>query len=275
VPEPEEEPKYGLGRGLVEGIPAAFRSRGMFGDIAAYVTFVGYPRSGHSLVGSLINAHPEALIAHELDAIALIERRFPRSLLFGLLVARDHEFAEGGRRWGQWDYAVPGGSQGTWTSLRVIGDKKGGRTTQRLAANPDLVDRLERTVKVPLRFVHVVRDPFDMAARMSLRGRTLEDAIVRCGRFADDVALIRARVSGDRWHDIRLEGLIADPYGELGSLLGFLGLPSPAGFLEACARVLLPAPHRTSDEVGWTPELTAMVNAIVERHPAHFAGYRR
>jgi hypothetical protein len=49
----------------------------MFRDITAYVTSVGYPRSGHSLVGSLINAHPEALIAHELDAIALIDAGSP------------------------------------------------------------------------------------------------------------------------------------------------------------------------------------------------------
>ena len=31
--------------------------------------FIGYPRSGHSLVGSLIDAHQHAVVAHEVDII--------------------------------------------------------------------------------------------------------------------------------------------------------------------------------------------------------------
>ena len=41
----------------------------MFETIQLYCMFVGYPRSGHSLVGTLLDAHPDIVIAHELDAL--------------------------------------------------------------------------------------------------------------------------------------------------------------------------------------------------------------
>ncbi|MEA2580014.1 MAG: hypothetical protein QOE83_906 [Actinomycetota bacterium] len=275
MPGIEEEPRYGAARAWTLGIPAAVRSRRMFDAVEAFVVFVGYPRSGHSLVGSLINAHPEALIAHELDAVRLIGHRVPRSLLFGLLMERDREFASGGRRWGEWDYAVPGGSQGRLTTLRVIGDKKGGRTTQSLAKDPALIDRLARTVRVPLRIVHVIRDPFDIAARMSLRGRTVDAAMARLAMFAEGTARIRNHVPLQGWHDLGLERLIAHPRDELRSLLEFLSLPATPDYLEACASIILPSPHRTSEEVDWTPSSIKAGEAIIERYPQHFGTYRR
>jgi len=59
-----------------------------FSKLRNFVLFVGYPRSGHSLVGSLIDAHPHAIIAHEVKILAyvsgltLIEHSFyPTSLI--------------------------------------------------------------------------------------------------------------------------------------------------------------------------------------------------
>src|SRR5688572_9593174 len=68
-------------------------------DVRGYCMFVGYPRSGHSLVGSLLNAHPNVVIAHELDALKYVERGVSRGGLFSLILRRDRRFAEMGRRW--------------------------------------------------------------------------------------------------------------------------------------------------------------------------------
>jgi phage terminase large subunit-like protein len=43
--------------------------RNRFHDVGVFCIFIGYPRSGHSLVGSLLNAHPEVIISHELDVL--------------------------------------------------------------------------------------------------------------------------------------------------------------------------------------------------------------
>lgn len=37
--------------------------------IHTFVLFVGYPRSGHSLIGSIMDAHPNVIIAHEVKQL--------------------------------------------------------------------------------------------------------------------------------------------------------------------------------------------------------------
>lgn len=38
-------------------------------ELRTFLFFIGYPRSGHSLIGSIIDAHPQAIVAHEYDVI--------------------------------------------------------------------------------------------------------------------------------------------------------------------------------------------------------------
>jgi len=45
----------------------------LFDKVRTYVMFVGYPRSGHSLIGSLLDAHPNVVIAHEMDALQFVQ----------------------------------------------------------------------------------------------------------------------------------------------------------------------------------------------------------
>src|SRR4051794_14548092 len=145
----------------------AFRHRTTFKQVEAYCLFIGYPRSGHSLTGSLLDAHPEVVVAHELDALGLIEAGISRPSLYTAILELDREFTDGGRQWMGYEYTVPNQWQGRYERLRVIGDKKGGDSTERLARRPELLDGLRRTVEVPLRAVHVIRNPFDNITTMA------------------------------------------------------------------------------------------------------------
>jgi hypothetical protein len=111
-------------------------------DVSVYCTFLGPGRSGHSLVGSLLTAHPAMVIAHELNALRYLQAGFNRDQIFGLILDRDAVFTQRGRRWGDYSYVVPGQWQGRFDRLRVIGDKKGYQSTLQLARNPKLLNRL-------------------------------------------------------------------------------------------------------------------------------------
>src|SRR6185503_2841686 len=50
-----------------------------FRDLDTFCTFIGYPRSGHTLIGSLLYAHPNAIIADELDALRFLQAGFSRN----------------------------------------------------------------------------------------------------------------------------------------------------------------------------------------------------
>ena len=46
----------------------------LYDNVEVFVMFIGYPRSSHSLMGSLLDAHPEIIIPHEYHLIGMWER---------------------------------------------------------------------------------------------------------------------------------------------------------------------------------------------------------
>lgn len=106
---------------LISGL----RERKRFADIETYRMFVGYGRSGHSLVGALLDAHPEAVIAHELDAARYFRAGFTRNQVYWLILRNDRAFARGGATARiEYTYAIPNQWQGRHRRLRVIGDTR-------------------------------------------------------------------------------------------------------------------------------------------------------
>lgn len=240
----------------------AARHRADFGQIERYLVFVGYPRSGHSLVGSLLNAHPEIVVSHHLDALRYVQNGFSRAQLFGMTFLSDARFEKKGRTGTkrEYDYAVPGQWQGRYRTLRVIGDKRGKGTSQTLGTHPDLLTRLTELVEVPVRIVHVLRNPYDNITTMTRRTRsTLERSADRYFQLAASAQAVRAMVPADGWHDVRHEDLIADPRAVLSGLCRFLDVAPEPDYLEACAGIVYQSPHRSRFDMEWSPELIADV----------------
>ena len=92
--------------------------------------FIGYPRSIHSVVGAILDAHPEVIIPHEYDVIEnwqkyrslrALSKTLPKYQLFLDLHQLSAEQAMSGRRSSTWitrgsrrfySYYVPGLWQG-------------------------------------------------------------------------------------------------------------------------------------------------------------------
>ncbi len=251
-----------------------FRFSSRFHDVETFCLFLGYPRSGHTLVGSLLNAHPEAVVAHELDVLRYVELGLRRRQLFALLLDRDQQFATIGRQWSGYDYEVAGQHQGRCDRLRVIGDKRAASATNRLAERPDLLDRLQRVAgRVPVRLIHVVRNPYDNISTMShRRGADLSYIITRYGRLGGIVEDLRARVGDEGVLDVRYEEFVGQPERVLREVCTFLGLAAPESYLADCAD-RAPAPCRAAGTPvpGLWPTARRSRTLIAER--AVLAGY--
>jgi len=64
-----------------------------------------------------------------------------------------------------------------WYLTQVIGDKKG-TTTSRILKEPKnvkLLDEIQATLKTQLKFIHVIRNPFDNIATKLLRNLDVRD----------------------------------------------------------------------------------------------------
>ena len=92
--------------------------------------FTGHARSGHSIVGAMLDAHPEMVVAHEFNIpkhwdeiieVAKNKRLLLRDVLFQYLlksssqtVVAGNRGAERARDEGHYQYHIPGQWQGTF-----------------------------------------------------------------------------------------------------------------------------------------------------------------
>ena len=252
-------------RGL--GAWALYRHRRRFDAVERFCLFVGYPRSGHSVVGTMLNAHPDAVVAHELNVVPHVLGGCTRDELYARILARAFWFDWRGSRT-NYDYRVPNQWQGRFRDLRVIGDKRGGAVTRCLAEHPDFLERVRKLVGVPLRLVHVVRNPFDNIAAISLwHGLSLDESV----RFYFDHLRTTARLGdlcdADELLTVRHEDMIAAPAPWLVELCEFVGLAPEPGYVGDCSRIVFRAPTRSRRRLDWPPALRREVERQVRAHP--------
>jgi Sulfotransferase family len=247
-----------------------FKHRAEFADVERFCLFLGYGRSGHTLVGEMLNAHREVVVSHELDALNFVKHHFTRTQVFGLILARDRAFGSSGRQWTGYDYVVPNQFQGRFERLRVIGDKKGGGTSLRLGEDPGLLERLRREVKVPIRAVHVVRNPFDNIARLYLRLRepTLEKAIGRYEDLCRGVKMTRTSLSSDEILDIRYEDFVSGPEESLARMCKFVGVEPYPDYVADCASIVHTPTKRARDLVEWSSKEQDQVFRLIDQYDA-------
>lgn len=255
----------------------ALRRRADLRDVKTVLLFIGYPRSGHSLVGSLLSAHPDVIVAHELHALWFWETGFSLRDVFGLMLRRDRWFERHNRQWTEYNYSVPGQWQGRHRRLTVLGDKKGDGVTDLVHRYPGLLAHFSRHVAragYRLKIIHTVRNPFDNIATMQRRtGDELSYVIERHRkRLAVNAALIAALPAGTV-ATVRHEELIAQPMATLRRLGEHIGVDAEAEYVEACASILYRSPNRSRDRITWDEPSRRAVERMIERTP-FLEGYR-
>ena len=218
--------------------------------VHAVCLFVGYPRSGHSLVGAILDSHPRAVIAHELDLVACWEQGVTWPELASLIVANSSRTARNGRRQSGYSYALSG--QGESSGPKVLGDKKGGRTAQYLLQAPDILSRFQADTPWPISLIHVVRDPRDNVATMArLHGLSPEKALNSYRRRAEAVAALQQTWPSDRFLNFYLEDLVGRPDSQLARLFNFLNLELTESHRRAIRKLIFDTPRTTRDQIDW------------------------
>jgi len=99
----------------------------LYDSVETFVLFVGYARSGHSLIAAILDSHPEIIIADEFNILENFKRLFKdpkvesyirRLWIFSALHSLSHNQsiqglrAPNNRR--RYSYYIPGGWQGKY-----------------------------------------------------------------------------------------------------------------------------------------------------------------
>lgn len=274
---------------------------GTFANLQSFVQFMGYPRSGHTLIAMLLDAHPDVVLSNEINILKKWHDKFDTPLELEMLIVNKVLSRYDDRRVkkpkkhaknevGHYNYRVPGAWQGRWRCLRVIGDKKGSSTTAGLQRDWNgtvaKFDWLRANVGVPVKLFHVIRNPFDNIATMIGRGLN-----VRTHNASDHLSLL-ADAWDDKWmsrverwiglfttnmqfartlspadvlhvHDYQL---LRNATHETQRWCRFLDLDCPPRYSAAVERILYRSPWRSRHRIPWSSRAKRRIEEVIRSH---------
>ena len=259
--------------------------------VEKFVLFVGYPRSAHSIIGSMMDAHPNMVISHEYD---LVERcvnpskgPFPKtkSTIFNALYSNSYKMARGGVRTEKntskgYDLHVPTPWQGGFTHLRVIGDKGGGSmaimfSEHHQEAKVCLQAIMDIILRLPIIFFHVVRNPYDMITtgvfhatshQFNMRAKDLtmlkpsdEDVKVYADKIFRHATAVTRVMELTKVVEIHTDDFVADPRKTVRGICNTLSLPCPEQYVETCYERTYRNASKSRYNMEWSPAMLQYV----------------
>lgn len=288
-----------LWRLALNGMVGAAQNYSRFRGVDAFVQFIGFPRSGHSLIGSILDAHPQAIISHELDAMGLIKKGFSEEVIYGLIRRNSAEFSRNGRYWNGFSYAVPGQPNGKANELTIIGDKKGDWAVRWCKKEPRLIKKVYGRIRAGCKWILVTRNPLDNIATMSLRKNKTYDKLriassdpdefktslrahqeqeeispVARDDMIDDYEGLCESINemkttipdGDQLY-LQYERFCNDPKEEIRRLCHFLGVPATEDYVSSCASIVKSSSHKSRNKVKWTEGQLERVERLSRHYP--------
>jgi hypothetical protein len=228
------------------------RARAAVSTVTGFVLIVGNARSGSSLLGAVLDAHPSAIVANEAEGSVNLWRHLTGPEILHRIYETAARNAAAGRPSEGYRYQI-GPPPGEKLVVRLAGDKAWNPALLMLHGNPRLLPSLEERLAMPVRLVHTIRNPFDTIATMHRRsGASLADRTRWYFMHCDAAAALEERLPADRFLNSHHADLLTDPAGELQRLCAFLGLPACDEHRAAVTRRLYDRPRRTADSVPWT-----------------------
>ena len=272
---------------------------------------IGFYRSGSSLIGYLLTAHPDIIMADEptvylQSPIAkqnkIMDKRIrpnkhnlyeaKLNKLFGYFVDVDRSRYIGrmddgvvlrrGKERATRYLSVPNQWQGRSKSLKVIGAKHSQDNVDILVKD-DILKSLKSRLEdknMSLKFIFTVRNPYDILATHIREHRVTKETInEHITNYIKELTCgcennteILKHISSDNVYICRNEDIIANPRLQLSKLCSFLEVSAPADYLDACAAQVIDKPTRSRFEVDWSPENKQQVASLIERYD-FFSGY--
>lgn len=245
-------------------------------DIRYFVLFVGSARSGSTLVRSLLDAHPNAIIGNELNVIGHMLRGSSWEEALSAILENSESFSKSPIHT-DYNYRVPLENDQSG-KIRVIGDKKAGRTTIYFLDDPDLLEQFLNWAEAPVRFIHCLRHPLDVIATKWRRSqgerggsgkpsaaltRMIDQHFLRDGKAARIVGAVGAKHSCKVYH----EQLIENPREVLTGLCRVLELTPSPEYLAACETVINDRPHLSRNKITWPAGAIDSIERAMEGRP--------
>lgn len=237
-----------------------------FRSIERVCAFVGHSRSGHSIVASILDAHRHIVLADEIHAIRYTALPFTTNQIYWLLLENARKISALSRKRAGYDFAIPNQWQGSFESIRVIGEKDGSVLATIACRNEALIEQFFQKFEGLIKVIHLYRNPFDVISTIQKRHlnkfgpQPLDKAIDYVFRRQIGIEMIRKRSDIDLI-DVCFERFLAKPGQYLRRLCDFLGVDSPESYISDSCSILYSEPRKTRYDIDWDK---AQKNRVLE-----------
>ena len=271
--------------------------------IKTFVFFLGQGHTGHSILASLMDAHPHMAISHEMNVFTRLSsgKLSPTKQDVFNTVWKNavHAIDEGNSRNNPakgYVLLVNGLYQGKYVDhIDVIGDKKAGLTANMLLTQPEEWSRVYNILKsfnVTVRVIQVLRNPFDiiattillesnskpMFAKIKKSNKTTKVTpdqsnpwIERYFSYHNAIGIAKKEYNLDLI-EIHSKDLILDPRGTLLKLCNHLEINCSNNYLEICSNKIFKTESRTRRLIKWTDEQIKMIQQNIDKY-SNLKGY--
>lgn len=251
----------------------------LFQNVRFYMMFLGYAHSGHSLVGALLDAHPNMIVSNELHALPLFEKyHYDKYKIFKLILDNSIQCAKKQERINTgYNYYIPILYQGTYKKLEVIGDKKGGASSVYTMKHPGTMEHLISVLGTSLKVIHVIRNPYDNISAYAYRQKKEIDRalIEKYFQRVDTVLHCKSKLPEDQFYTLFYEELTQNKERELSKLCNFLNQEATPEYLTQCSQSIYDSPHKRRYRTTWTSENKQLVKTYMnsDAYRIFFAKY--
>ena len=267
-------------------------------DIRIMLLTIGFPSSGSSLLGCLLTAHPNIVVADEprvslrrdVDGeIKVNDTKYPPdadilyeaddlNAVFNYILEVDYQRLQNKKRiksddvWSRaYRYVVvPNQYQGCFKKLEVIGVKRSQRNIE-ILSNSDLLSNLKNKLEkrgITLKFILTARNPYDIVSTTSqfFSKINLEKSIKNFNRLCNKNTKLLQRIDPQDIFICRHEDTLKDLNRQLTKLCDFLQVPVPPNYLDDCASQVIRKPHQSRLKVDWAEEQKQRVASLIEKY---------
>lgn len=232
-------------------------------NIESFVIFLGHAHSGHSIIGALLDAHPEVAISNEINIPKLIlDHQLDKTNIFKLTLAYSlNSIQWKGEKNTGYKYGIKNSFQGKTKYPKILGDKKGGGSTRVLRMHPEIINQLFETFKDKLKIIIVLRNPKDNIAAYSYYWKQ-ELALQHIQRYYENLETTLNIEKKYKDHCIKIQhsDFISNPFKIYKALLTFLNLKADDQMIQKWTSIVNNKENKRSNEINWPDELLKEIN---------------
>lgn len=221
-----------------------------------FVIFLGHAHSGHSIVGALLDAHPDIAISNELNVPKLIldhdlDNKVLQKIILYYSLNHSSWINTG------YKYNVPESYQGKTKFPKILGDKKGGGSTRIIRNNPWVLDKLVEMFGKKLRFINVIREPKDNIAAFAHYWGDAEVGRKHVDRYFENYETnkqIEKKFQG-AFYKLKHSDFIKNPVYEFKKILQFLNLKANENQLKSWLSIVRNTENNRSETINWSKNI--------------------